>query len=68
MTRFRGGTNSLRVETGRWEKRPDGGRGLALQARWCQQCYSGVEDEVHVLLHCGLYADLRDELKERMHE
>ena len=62
MTQLRGGTNSLRVETGIWE-------GKQLEDRKCRQCGDGVEDEEHVLLHCNLYDDLRREMMEdrRMH-
>ena len=42
LTRFRGGTNRLRIEIGRRE-------GLEVEDRVCQFCYSGVEDEVHVM-------------------
>ena len=57
MVRFRGGTNTLRIETGRWE-------GLQREERICLQCLQGVEDERHVLLHCNLYSDLRAKLFE----
>ena len=57
MVRFRGGTNTLRIEMGRW-----GSEGLPREERICQQCFQGVEDEQHVLLHCDLYSDLRENL------
>jgi len=50
---LRSGTNSLRVETGRW-------RGEAVENRICMLCGSGaVEDEAHLLIFCDTYADLR---------
>ena len=52
MTRFRGGTNRLRIEMGRHE-------GLDIGERVCEFCLDGIEDEMHVLLCCGLYDDLR---------
>jgi hypothetical protein len=45
----------LRLETGRYEQ-------LALEQRVCFNCDNVVEDEVHVLLECPLYADIRNSL------
>ena len=60
LTRFRGGTNRLRIEIGRRE-------GLEVEDRVCQFCYSGVEDEAHVMLDCNLYDDLRKEMIDRVY-
>ena len=44
LTKLRGGTAELRVETGRWS-------GLQREERICKQCALGeVEDEVHFVL------------------
>ena len=50
VTALRGGTNSLRIEVGRWT-------GEALQDRTCTLCAKReIEDEGHVLLWCSAYA------------
>lgn len=49
MAALRGGTNKLRVETGRWINEE-------LKERTCSLCASGhIEDESHTLLHCFTY-------------
>ena len=56
VTALRGGTNSLRIEVGRWT-------GEALQDRTCTLCAKReIEDEGHVLLWCSAYARERMEL------
>ena len=46
LTKLRGGTAELRVETGRWS-------GLQREERICKQCTLGeMEDEVHFVLRC----------------
>ena len=52
LTKMGGGSNGLRMETGRWE-------GLDRNERECELCYDGVEDFKHVFLFCNLYEDLR---------
>lgn len=53
---FRGGTNELRVETGRWKEEK-------LEERTCLVCAMGlVEDEAHVLLRCYAYERERKEM------
>ena len=53
ITMLRGGTNSLRIETGRW-------RGESEEERVCDVCMStDVEDEKHFLLHCPMYVSER---------
>jgi hypothetical protein len=62
MTRLRGGTNELRIETGRY---PNTNRDRRLEAheRRCLLCLSGeVEDEKHFLLECAVYEDLRKKM------
>ena len=56
---LRGGTNRLRIETGRYKKEP-------LQKRICNICLSSnqVEDEAHFLLECGMYKVLRERMFE----
>ena len=56
MTALRGGTNPLRIETGRWA-------GELVEDRTCMLCAKGeIEDEVHVLLCCSTYERERREL------
>lgn len=54
---LRSGTNSLRVETGRWKKEP-------LDKRVCDICLSKdqVEDEMHFLLDCSVYNVAREQM------
>ena len=62
ITRLRGGTNELRIETGRY---PNTNRDKPLQIheRTCLLCMSGdVEDEKHFILDCVVYVDLRKKL------
>ena len=40
---------------------------LEVQERVCEFCLDGVEDEMHVLLCCGLYDDLRKTMTESLH-
>ena len=59
MTRLRGGTNELRIETGRYPI-TNRDRRLEIHERRCLLCMSGdVEDERHFLIDCILYEDLR---------
>ena len=56
LAQFRCGILPIRIETGRF-------RGEAVGERICTLCESGnVEDELHFVLHCGKYADLREAL------
>ena len=56
MTALRGGTNSLRIEVGRW-------RGEWIHERTCTLCAKGeIEDETHALLWCSAYERERREL------
>jgi hypothetical protein len=54
MVMMRGGTNDLRIETGRYEK-------LEEEERICIFCQSGeVEDERHFLCRCEAWKDERE--------
>jgi hypothetical protein len=59
LTTLRGGTNELRIETGRYPI-TNRDRRLAISERKCLLCLSEeVEDEIHFMLDCTKYADLR---------
>ena len=60
VTKLRGGTAQLRIETGRW-------KGEGREERKCKEC-SGqeVEDAKHFLLKCARWQDEREELIERV--
>lgn len=62
MTRFRSGTNELRIETGRYE----GGITIARENRKCWFGCDAIEDEVHVILDCDMYDDFRSDLKKSL--
>ena len=56
MTALRGGTNSLRIEVGRW-------KGEWIHERTCTLCAKGeIEDETHALLWCSAYERERRDL------
>ena len=60
FTQFRCGTNDLRIETGRWSKE-------AVEDRKCCLCGGEeIEDEMHVLLDCWVYNQLRTEMYARI--
>ena len=64
MTRLRGGTNELRIETGRYPI-TNRDRKLEVHERRCLLCMSGeVEDEKHFVLDCVVYEDLRKKMFE----
>ena len=52
FSKFRCGVAPIRIETGRY-------KGLAENLRICPFC-NLVENEIHVLIHCHLYEDLRE--------
>ena len=53
MAQFRLGVAPIKLETGRYEQIP-------VNSRLCIGFNSSsVEDELHVLLHCDLYTDIR---------
>ena len=51
LSKFRCGVAPIRIETGRYEN-------LKENERVCPFC-NCIEDEIHVLLYCNLYADVR---------
>ena len=55
LAKFRLGVAPIRLETGRYE-------GLAENQRLCPLCENAVENEVHVLLYCHTYNDIRENL------
>ena len=62
ITRLRGGTNELRIEKGRYaittRDRP-----LERCERRCMICWNGeIEDEMHFMLDCDVYDDLRERM------
>lgn len=52
FAKFRCGVAPLKIETGRYERKE-------VHERTCFNCSSIVEDELHVILKCPLYVDLR---------
>ena len=52
LAKFRCGTAPLKIETGRYE-------GLPLDRRTCFFCPDTIESELHALIECPLYDDLR---------
>src|SRR5262249_4921478 len=62
LTMLRGGTNKLRIETGRWV-------GEREEERVCKVCLSQeIEDEKHFLLGCSKYVRERVEMFERIRQ
>ena len=60
MTAIRTGTNKLLIERGRWCKR-------TVLDRVCNNCnLNQVENEVHFLILCPKYEDLRKKLYEKI--
>ena len=55
IAKFRCGVAPLRIETGRFERLP-------VDQRLCFHCNGLVEDELHAIVVCQLYQDLRDTL------
>ena len=68
MTRLRGGTNELRIETGRYPN-TNRDRRLDEEERRCMLCVSGeVEDERHFVLSCCIYKEMREKIFEVVKE
>src|SRR6185295_19084578 len=62
LTMLRGGTNNLRIETGRWKKERE-------EERVCRVCMGEeVEDEKHFLLRCPMYARERANMFKKIRE
>ena len=55
LAKFRCGVARLKIETGRYQSLP-------VHERTCFHCNTEVEDELHVLIYCPLYNDIRKEL------
>ena len=55
LTKIRISAHSLAIETGRYSKPK-----ILASERYCKLCKDKVEDEVHFLLYCPLYKDLRE--------
>ena len=58
LAQLRCGVAPIRLETGRYER----GRYLPVEERTCYVCKNAVESELHVVIQCPLYQDLRDDL------
>ena len=52
LTKFRLSNHKLRIELGRRD-------GTPREERTCQICHDGVEDEIHLLVKCKQYEELR---------
>merc|ERR1712082_560463 len=64
LTKYRIGDHSLAIETGRhrqtWIPRED---------RWCSSCPQGeVETELHFLLHCNKYKEIRASFSSKVNQ
>jgi hypothetical protein len=55
LAQFRCGTAPIKLETGRYE-------GLPVESRICPICNNDVESELHVLIECPLYNEIRSQL------
>jgi hypothetical protein len=55
FAKFRCGVAPIRLETGRYEN-------VRLEERCCFNCSNLIEDETHVILHCPVYSDFRNNL------
>jgi hypothetical protein len=59
LAQFRSGVAPIRLETGRYER----GRYLPVEERICYLCdNNAVESEIHVILECPVYNDIREDL------
>ena len=62
LTKLKGDTAGLEVETGRWQ-------GMSQEERLCKNCQSEeVEDVEHLLMRCSSVADEREKLVRLMRE
>jgi hypothetical protein len=55
LSKFRCGVAPLKIETGRYEALP-------INERICFNCSNSIEDELHVLVKCPLYSQIREAL------
>ena len=60
LTKFRLSNHSLMIEKGRYT-------GLKPEERLCPFCPNLVEDEIHFLLNCHTYKNIREILMEKVH-
>jgi hypothetical protein len=59
-SRLRNGSHWLELEVGRWKK-------IAVEDRICEQCSDRkVEDEIHFLICCPKYEQLRNNLYQKI--
>jgi hypothetical protein len=61
LSKFRAGNLPLNIETGRYNRPP-----IPLTERFCPFCKDCIENELHFLLSCPIYDDLRYFLNEYM--
>ena len=59
LAKFRSGTAPIGVELGRYNCTP-------YEERLCFHCNDSIEDECHVLFHCPLYHDIRQDMVTQM--
>jgi len=58
LTMFRSGSFPLAIETERYSRQP-----IPVNERTCKLCSTGdIENEIHFLMLCSLYSDLRCDL------
>ena len=57
LSRFRAGVPLINIELGRYTNTP-------VSERVCVRCNRDIEDELHVLIKCPLYKDIRQSLFE----
>ena len=60
LAKFRGGIAPINIELGRFQ-------GLPVEERVCMSCPELVEDEMHVILQCPCYSDIRKEMFNDIH-
>merc|ERR1719469_278999 len=53
LARIRGGTHVLRIEQGRYNN-------IRRDERICKVCGTGIEDELHFLITCPAYKEIRE--------
>ena len=58
LAQFRSGVLPLAIETGRYKN-------VAPDERFCFHCITQVESEIHFILHCPLYLEVRQSLLDK---
>ena len=53
LAKFRCEVGPIRLETGRYDR-------LSVNERICPICQTAVENEIHVLLYCQAYKEIRE--------